>query len=112
MLDARLASQLYVKGIWIADLAEDGLGSGLNFRSMRLDRDRRAVLHLSDLESQAAAMWVRALDKRPELAATLYDLLAAPQPAADVRRVAEFLSISDRPTAVQAPFCISWSGLA
>ena len=102
LLDARLASQLYVKGIWIADLAEDGLGSGLNFRSMRLDRDRRAVLHLSDLESQAAAMWVRALDKRPELAATLYGLLAAPQPAADVRRVAEFLSTSDRPTAVQA----------
>ena len=56
LLEDRLAGQLYVKGIWIANLLDDGLNSGLNFRHMPLDRDRRAVLHLSDLESQAAAM--------------------------------------------------------
>ena len=62
---------------------------------------RRAVLHLECLESQAAAMWVRAIDSRPELAKMLYTLLSAARPAADVRRVAEFMT-SERPTAAQA----------
>ena len=75
--------------------------SGLNFREMRLDRDRRAVLHASDLESQAAGMWVRAIDARPALADRLYALLSSAEPGADVRRVAEFLS-SDRSCVVRA----------
>ena len=43
LLDERLQGQLYVKGVWIADLRADGLGSGLNFRQLRLDRDRRTT---------------------------------------------------------------------
>ena len=94
LLDQSLTAQLFVKGVWITDLSEQGLGSGLNFKHLRLDRDRRAVLHASDLESQAAAMWVRAIDRRPELAARLYALLDAPSPPSDVRRCAELLQAS------------------
>ena len=81
--------------MWIADLREEGLASGLNFRQMRLDRDRRAVLHQSDLESQAAAMWVRAIDARPALASKLYALLDRPTPPSDVRRTCEFLQAAN-----------------
>lgn len=102
LLDDRLNGDLFVKNVFISSLKKElDLGSGLNLRNLRLDRDRRAVLHASDLESQAAAMWVRAIDARPELAARLYELLQAPSPGADVRRVGEFLS-SERPTALEA----------
>ena len=102
LLDDDLQGQLYVKGVWISDLRADGLGSGLNFRTMRLDRDRRSITHMSDLESQAAAMWVRAIDARPELSRRLYALLDAPSPPSDVRRVCEFFQASERPTFVAA----------
>ena len=81
--------QLFVKGVWVTNGKQDhNLGSGLNLYHMRLDRDRRAVVHSSDLESQAAALWVRAID--------------AETPGADVRRVAEFISPGERPRAVEA----------
>ena len=102
LLDDSLGGQLYVKGVWIASLREEGLGSGVDLRHLRLDRDRRAVVHTSDLESQAAAMWVRAIDARPQLAARVFTLMQAASPASDVRRVAEFLSLADRPTAAGA----------
>lgn len=103
LLDSSHLGQLYVKGIYITNgSADHGLGSGLNLTHMRLDRDRRAVVHASDLESQAAALWVRAIDARPELAQRLYRLLASEAPGADVRRVAEFLNAKERPTAVDA----------
>ena len=90
-----------VKGVWCADMQEQfGLGSGLNLTSLRLDRDRRAVVHASDLESQAAALWVRAIDARQELAARLLQLMRHPTPGADVRRVAEFLG--SRPAVADA----------
>ena len=93
LLDERLKGQLYVKGIWIADMAKEyALGSGLNLTHLRLDRDRRAVVHASDLESQAAALWVRAIEARPSLASRVLELMSAPSPGADVRKVAEFLS--------------------
>ena len=92
LLDESLRGHLYVKGIWIADMqSEYSLGSGLNLRHLRLDRDRRAVVHASDLESQAAALWVRAIHARPPLAKYALELMRQPLPGADVRRVAEFL---------------------
>lgn len=101
LLDERHKGQLYVKGIWIADLCnEHGLSSGLNLKHLRLDRDRRAVVHTSDLESQAAALWVRAIDAKPQLAQRLYRILESDEPGADVRKVGSFLS--SRPQAVEA----------
>ena len=103
LLDERHRGQLYVKGIWIADLAaEHGLTSGLNLKHLRLDRDRRAVVHASDLENQAAALWVRAIDARPELAPRLYALLEADPPGADVRKVASFLNAKEKPHVMKA----------
>ena len=43
---------------------------------------------------------VRAIDSRPELASTLYKLLDAEHPGADVRRTAEFLNATDRSEAL------------
>ena len=89
LLDAHFAGLVFVKGIWITSM-HGSLSAGMNFRSMPLDRDRRSVLHASDLESQAAAMWVRALSARPELASRLFDAMSVDSPAADVKRVSEF----------------------
>ena len=50
------------------------------------------MAHASDLESQAAALWVRAIDARPELAKEVLELMQQPMPGADVRRVSEFLA--------------------
>lgn len=92
LLDDGLRGMLYVKGVWIADMrAEYNLGSGLNLTHLCLDRDRRAVVHASDLESQSAALWVRAIGTRPRLAARVLELMQQPMPGADVRRVSEFL---------------------
>ncbi|KOO32995.1 sap DNA-binding domain-containing protein [Chrysochromulina tobinii] len=58
LLDPQHMGQLFVKGVWVTNGKQDhNLGSGLNLYHMRLDRDRRAVVHSSDLESQAAALW-------------------------------------------------------
>ena len=103
LLDPQHMGQLFVKGVWVTNGKQDhNLGSGLNLFHMRLDRDRRTVVHSSDLESQAAALWVRAIDARPELVQRLYKLLATETPGADVRRVAEFISPGERPRAVEA----------
>jgi hypothetical protein len=76
LFDEALSGQLYVKGIWISDQSRDGLRSGLDLREIRLDRDRRAVAHPSDVEHQASSLWVRAVEDRPELASKLCHLRA------------------------------------
>ena len=91
ILDKSKRGQLYVKGVWVASMLEQGVSAGLNFKHMRLDRDRRAIVKHDDLESQAAAMWVRAASSRPPLASRLYELLALPETPSDVKRVPEFL---------------------
>lgn len=97
ILDESKRGQLYVKGVWVASMLEQGVSAGLNFKHMRLDRDRRAIVKHDDLESQAAAMWVRAASSRPPLASRLYELLALPETPADVRRVPEFLGDERKP---------------
>lgn len=67
--------QLYVKGVWVSDLSKDGLASGVDFVHLKIDRDRRAVIHLSDIDHQISSMWVRAIEQRPDLIPNYYSLL-------------------------------------
>ena len=52
MMDTHLAGQLYVRGVWVTDMKTDDLVAGVDFYRMRLDRDRRAVVHKSDIDHQ------------------------------------------------------------
>lgn len=67
--------QLYVKGVWVSDMSKDGLVSGVDFVHLKIDRDRRAVVHLSDIDHQISSMWVHAIEQRPELISYYYRLL-------------------------------------
>lgn len=52
IMDAHLHGQVFVKGVWVNDMRKDGLSAGVDFYRMRLDRDRRAVVHKSDIDHQ------------------------------------------------------------
>jgi hypothetical protein len=95
LLDDNLAGQLFNKGIWIADYRKDGLRSGVDLREIRLDRDRRAVAHPSDVEHQASSLWVRAVDARPDLVRRLYEMLAEESPPPEVKHAAEYLDSTE-----------------
>ena len=58
LLDDRCRGQLFVKGVYITDLGNDGMATGANFNHLKLDRDRRAVVHKGDINSQLSAMWM------------------------------------------------------
>ena len=58
LLDERCRGQLFVKGVYITSLANDGMATGANFNHLKLDRDRRAVVHKGDINSQLSAMWM------------------------------------------------------
>jgi hypothetical protein len=75
MVDSSLAGQVFVKGIWVSDMREDGLKAGVDFYRMRLDRDRQAVVHKSDIDHQVSSIWSKALEKKPEWAHRYYRLL-------------------------------------
>lgn len=91
LLDSNLSGHLYSKGIYIADYSRDGLRSGVDLREIRLDRDRRAVAHPSDIEHQASSLWVRAVEARPDLVSRLYVMLAEEAPPPEVKHAAEYL---------------------
>ncbi|XP_077997677.1 uncharacterized protein LOC144450816 [Glandiceps talaboti] len=75
LLDDRFAGQLYVKGIWVSDLRDDNLNTGVNFCELKIDRDRNAVPQLSEIDHKVSCMWPRALEKRRDLAHRYYNLL-------------------------------------
>ena len=54
IMDSHMAGQLYVKGIWVNDFSKEGLHAGADMTSLRLDRDRRAIVHRSDIEHQVS----------------------------------------------------------
>jgi len=58
LLDERCRGQLFVKGVYITSLQDDGMATGANFNHLKLDRDRRAVVHKGDINSQLSAMWM------------------------------------------------------
>ena len=53
-MDSHMAGQLYVKGIWVNDFSKEGLHAGADMTSLRLDRDRRAIVHRSEIEHQVS----------------------------------------------------------
>ena len=50
LLDEHLQGQLYVKGVWVADLTAEDLFSGVDFANLQLDRDRNAVPKPSEVD--------------------------------------------------------------
>ena len=93
LLDKNYGGQLHVKGVWVSNLSKDGLASGVDFFQLKIDRDRRAVIHRSDIDHQVSGMWVRAIEQRPDLIHRYYQLLQEDK-SADVKHAASYLSSS------------------
>ena len=83
--------QLYVKGVWVSDLSKDGLAAGVDLVHLKIDRDRRAVIHLSEIDHQISSMWVHAIEQRPDLIPYYYKLLEENN-TSDVRHANFYLS--------------------
>lgn len=77
ILHPNYSGQLYVRQIWVADLSKDagGMSAGVNLHRLKLDRDRRSVLHQSDMDHTLSAMWSRAITMYPSLAERYYSML-------------------------------------
>eukprot|EP00753_Platysulcus_tardus_P018261 PLAT6801.1.p1 GENE.PLAT6801.1~~PLAT6801.1.p1 ORF type:complete len:798 (+),score=388.86 PLAT6801.1:43-2436(+) len=91
LLSREHAGQLFVKGIWITNLSGDGLYSGVDLADLRLDRDRRAVMHMSDIEHRVSAMWARAIVVRPDLTERFLSLMSRPDAPVEVRHADFYL---------------------
>ena len=91
LVDACYKGQLYVKGVWVSDLSQDGLASGVDLVHLKIDRDRRAVIHLSEIDHQISSMWVQAIQQRPELVPYYYQLLEQNK-TSDVRHANFYIS--------------------
>eukprot|EP01102_Stenamoeba_stenopodia_P000536 TRINITY_DN1052_c0_g1_i1.p1 TRINITY_DN1052_c0_g1~~TRINITY_DN1052_c0_g1_i1.p1 ORF type:complete len:783 (-),score=150.58 TRINITY_DN1052_c0_g1_i1:76-2424(-) len=90
LLDESYKGQLFVKGIYITSV--NGIGTGLDILIMKLDRDRRAVLNISELERRLARMWERALVIRSDLMPRYFEMLSAPDISSDIRQAAQLMS--------------------
>ncbi|KAJ8319829.1 hypothetical protein KUTeg_001416 [Tegillarca granosa] len=75
LLDTELAGQLYVKGLWVADLTESDLSAGVSFSSLQLDRDRNAVPKPSEIDHLMSAIWIKSLEKNPSLIKRYFHLV-------------------------------------
>ena len=91
LVDAHYKGQLYVKCVWVSDLSKDGLASGVDLVHLKIDRDRRAVIHLSEIDHQISSMWVHAIQQRPDLVPYYYNLLEHNK-TSDVRHANFYLS--------------------
>ena len=91
LIGGHYKGQLYVKGVWVSDLSKDGLASGVDFVHLKIDRDRRAVVHLSDIDHQISSMWVHAIERRPDLIPYYYSLLEKNN-TSDVRHATFYLT--------------------
>lgn len=91
LIGAHYKGQLYVKGVWVSDLSKDGLASGVDLVHLKIDRDRRAVIHLSEIDHQISSMWVHAIEQRPDLVPYYYNLLERNN-TSDVRHANFYLS--------------------
>ena len=91
LIGAHYKGQLYVKGVWVSDLSKDGLASGVDLVHLKIDRDRRAVIHLSEIDHQISSMWVHAIEQRPDLVPYYYNLLEQNN-TSDVRHANFYLS--------------------
>ena len=91
LIGAQYKGQLYVKGVWVSDLSKDGLASGVDLVHLKIDRDRRAVIHMSEIDHQISSMWVHAIEQRPDLVPRYYNLLER-NDTSDVRHANFYLS--------------------
>ncbi|XP_033728101.1 uncharacterized protein LOC117317398 [Pecten maximus] len=91
LLDESLSGQLYVKGLWVSDLSSEDLAAGVNFTSLQLDRDRNAVPKPSEIDHMMSGIWLRAIERRPELINRYFHLLKSER-YRDVRHAAEYMT--------------------
>lgn len=84
LLDEELKGKMFVKGIFINDLTQERLRSGADFFDIRLDRDRAAVLKMSDIDHQVSSMWARAILLRPDLLQRYYEILSSHKQSSDI----------------------------
>jgi hypothetical protein len=96
LLEPHLQGQLFVRQVWVSNQTRDGLAVGVNFKNLRIDRDRRAVVHQSDIDHQVSSMWARALQIRPSLASRYVEMLQESS-SCDVRHASYY--IDEAPTA-------------
>ena len=108
LLGDHYKGQLYVKGVWVSDLSKDGLASGVDFVHLRIDRDRRAVIHLSDIDHQISSMWIQAIQERPDLIPYYYSLLEENK-TCDVRHADFYLSETSSSLLAQHFFAVHGS---
>ena len=104
LLGSEHKGQLYVKGVWVSDLLKDGLMTGVNFHNLRMDRDRRAVIHFSDIDHQISCMWVKAVEKHPKLVEKYFDLLNE-NTSSDIKHSTFYLKDSVCLEAIRSHFC-------
>ena len=83
--------RLYVKGFLVAVMASE-LTYGVDLRGVSLDRDRKAILQVSELHQKVGAAWVEAVGQRPDLLPTYYDLLLHHSTAAESRNAEYYLT--------------------
>ncbi|XP_060065602.1 uncharacterized protein LOC132545939 [Ylistrum balloti] len=91
LLDESLSGQLYVKGLWVSDLSDEDLAAGVNFTFLQLDRDRNAVPKPSEIDHMMSGIWIRAIERRPELTTKYFHLLKSER-YRDVRHAAEYIT--------------------
>lgn len=75
MLEPAYQGQLYVKGVWVSDLKNEDLATGVDFAQLQLDRDRNATPRPSEIDHIVSCMWIKALEQKPDMAAQYYMLL-------------------------------------
>ncbi|OWF51344.1 uncharacterized protein LOC110449313 isoform X2 [Mizuhopecten yessoensis] len=89
LLDESLAGQMYVKGLWVSDLSQEDLAAGVDFTSLQLDRDRNAVPKPSEIDHMMSGIWIKAIERRPDLVNRYFHLLKSER-YRDVRHAAEY----------------------
>merc|ERR1711907_529957 len=67
LLDEEHAGKLFVKGIWINDMHEQGLVTGVDLNNMKVDRDRLATLEQGAVDHIVSTMWLKSIQSHPEL---------------------------------------------
>ncbi|XP_065918171.1 RING finger protein B-like isoform X2 [Dysidea avara] len=91
LLDDSLHGQLYIREVWIQDMSEEGLDTGVNVYDIKVDRDRNSTEKKSDIEYRSSCIWVKALKVRPDLAGKYFDLLSDDPPSCDVRHAVLYM---------------------
>ncbi|XP_070570816.1 uncharacterized protein [Ptychodera flava] len=90
LLDKQFTGDLFVKGSFVVNLSDNALITGVNFFDLKIDRDRNAVPQLSEIDHKVSCMWPRAVEHKPQLAPTYYELLEQHPNCRDVKHAINY----------------------